>query len=97
MKEDFVLIKGVVVNVKNINYIKFSSDTYNNDDDFFGGEFDDELDEDEITLNHMEIGFAGGNDVAVILDKDPQKAKEEFNQYVEVIMNKLGENTLILD
>ena len=44
----------------------------------------------------MEIGFVGGNDVAIILDKDPQKAKEEFNQYVDLIMEKLGD-ALILD
>lgn len=95
MKEDFVLIKDVVVNAKNINYIKFAKDTYVNDCDFFGGDLDDAIEED--VINHMEIGFVGGNDVDIILDKDPQKAKEEFNQYVEVIMNKLGENTLILD
>jgi len=95
MKEDFVLIKDVVINAKNINYIKFAKDTYVNDCDFFGGDLDDEIE--EVAINHMEIGFVGGNDVAIILDKDPQKAKEEFNQYVEVIMNKLGENTLILD
>lgn len=97
MKEDFVLIKDVVVNTKNINYIKFANDTYDDDCDFFGGDLDDEIEEDSVTINHMEIGFVGGNDVAIILDKDPQKAKEEFNQYVEIIMNKLGENTLILD
>lgn len=95
MKEDFVLIKDVVVNAKNINYIKFAKDTYVNDCDFFGGDLDDAIEED--VINHMEIGFVGGNDVDIILDKDPKKAKEEFNQYVEVIMNKLGENTLILD
>ena len=51
MKEDFVLIKDVVVNAKNINYIKFAKDTYVNDCDFFGGDLDDAIEED--VINHM--------------------------------------------
>ena len=94
MKGDFVLIEDVVVNAKNINYIKFERDTYDDDYDFLVEDLDDEI---EIGINQMEIGFVGGNDVTIILNKDTQKANEEFNQYAEIIMNKLGENTLILD
>lgn len=96
MKEYFVLIKDVVVNAKNINYIKFANNTYVGDCDFLGRNFYDEI-EDSVTINQMYISFVDGSDVAIDLDNDPQKAKEEFNQYVEVIMNKVGENNLLLD
>lgn len=94
MKEYFVLIKDVVVNAKNINYIKFANNTYDDDYDFLVEDLGDEI---EIGINQMVIGFVGGDDVSIILNKDTQKAKEEFNQYVEVIMNKVGENNLLLD
>lgn len=97
MKEDFVVINDTIVNVKNINYIKFLCDEneFGNffdamEDDYDDGDYGDNM------LNHMEIGF-NGNEVSIILDNDPKKAKDEFNQYVSVIMNKLGENNLILD
>lgn len=96
MKEYFVLFKNVVVNVKNINYmgVKFANNTYDDDYDFWVEDLGDEI---EIGINKMVIGFVGGDEISIILNNDTQKAKEEFNQYVEVIMNKFGENTLLLD